>query len=64
LKFGGVEGMPQVAMCKGCGYLLYKGLELKSAEEIIQMAGGRCPNCGRKLSFNIEDVEVKPAKQS
>ena len=56
--------MPQVAMCKGCGYLLYKGLELKSAEEIIQMAGGRCPNCGRKLSFNIEDVEVKPAKQS
>ncbi|MHC1586314.1 MAG: hypothetical protein ACXQTV_02065 [Candidatus Hecatellaceae archaeon] len=54
--------MPQVAVCKDCGYVLYRGVELKSAEEIIQMVGGRCPKCGRKLSFSVEDVEVRPSK--
>ncbi len=53
--------MPQVAVCKGCNYIIYKGVELKSAEEIIQMVGGKCPNCGRKLSFNIDDIEISPA---
>ena len=54
--------MPQVAICKECGYVIYRGLELKSADEIIQMVGGVCPKCGRKLSFNIDDVEIKPAE--
>jgi len=50
--------MPQIAVCKGCGYVIYEGVELKSADEIIQMVGGRCPKCGKKLTFNIEDVEI------
>ncbi len=53
--------MPQVVICKGCKYIIYKGVELKSAEEIIQTVGGKCPNCGRKLSFNIDDIEISPA---
>ena len=55
--------MPQFVSCKDCGYLLYKGIELKSADEIIMRNGGVCPNCGRKLSFSMENVEILPAKE-
>lgn len=56
--------MPQTIVCKNCGKLLYKGIELKPAEEIIQRNGGHCPSCGRKLTFNIEEVEIIPLKLS
>jgi RNase P subunit RPR2 len=52
--------LPQVVICKNCKYIIYKGIELKSAEEIIQTVGGICPNCGRKLSFNIDDIDISP----
>lgn len=56
--------MPQTIVCKNCGKLLYSGIELKPAEEIIQRNGGQCPSCGRKLAFNIEDVEIIPLESS
>ncbi len=52
--------MPQTVVCKQCGHLLYKGVELKPPTEIIQRNGGVCPRCGRKLTFRIEDVEIIP----
>ncbi len=52
--------MPQTIICEGCGHLLYKGVELKPPDEIIQRNGGVCPNCGKKLVFKIENVEVLP----
>ncbi|WP_309491955.1 hypothetical protein [Candidatus Hecatella orcuttiae] len=54
--------MPQLAVCKDCGHLLYKGVDLKPAEEIIQLNGGTCPKCGRKLEFFIDNVEIFPVE--
>jgi len=54
--------MPQEAICEGCGAVLYKGIDLKPPDEIIQRLEGKCPKCGRKLSFLPIKVEVKPVK--
>ena len=54
--------MPQITVCKNCGKLLYKGTDLKPAEEIVQHNGGHCPGCGNKLGFKMEDVTVSPLK--
>ncbi|MCK4477933.1 hypothetical protein KAU88_05340 [Candidatus Bathyarchaeota archaeon] len=54
--------MPQKVFCQKCGYILYKGPELKPPDEIIQKYDGKCPKCGRKLSSVPIDVEVKPAE--
>lgn len=52
--------MPQLVVCKNCGHLLYKGIDLKPVDEIIQLNGGFCPKCGRKLVFFISEVEIIP----
>ncbi len=54
--------MPQKVVCQDCGYELYNGAELKPPDEIIQKHNGKCPKCGRKLSFIPQNVEVKPMK--
>jgi len=55
--------MPQIVVCKGCGYEFYRGIELKPPEEIIERNGGVCPKCGKKLLFKIEDVEIIPIEE-
>jgi len=50
--------MPQQIICDGCGAVLYEGRELKAPEEIIQENGGTCPQCGKKLSFFLEKVDI------
>ena len=54
--------MPQTITCKKCSKLLYKGADLKPAEEIVQHNGGHCPGCGNKLGFKMEDVKIGPLK--
>jgi DNA-directed RNA polymerase subunit RPC12/RpoP len=54
--------MPQKVVCQDCNHVLYEGDELKPPDEIIQKHNGKCPNCGRKLSFIPQNVEVKPVK--
>ncbi|MFQ5762263.1 MAG: hypothetical protein ACE5PO_04430 [Candidatus Bathyarchaeia archaeon] len=41
---------------------MYRGLELRPADEIIQQSGGLCPTCGRKLNFSVDEVEIIEAK--
>jgi len=53
--------MPQEVVCDRCGEILYKGLDLKPPDEIIQLHNGKCPKCGKKLSFIPIKVEVNPA---
>ena len=53
--------MPHLVVCDSCGELLYKGLEIKSPDEIIVDHNGKCPKCGKTLSFVPINVEVKPA---
>jgi len=52
--------MPQQVVCDECGEILYKGIELKPPDEIIQLHNGRCPKCGKKLSYMPIKVDVKP----
>ena len=54
--------MPQRVSCSQCGYVLFEGLELTAPDEIIQRFDGRCPKCGKKLSFEHGHVEIKPIK--
>lgn len=57
-----VELMPQRVSCQGCGHVLYEGPELKPPDEILHENEGKCPKCGKKLSFIPIDVNVKPMK--
>jgi len=54
--------MPQRVLCQRCGAVLYEGVELMPPDEIIQRYDGKCPSCGKKLSFPPMNVEVKPAE--
>jgi DNA-directed RNA polymerase subunit RPC12/RpoP len=56
--------MPQRVICEKCGAVLYDGIELKPPDEIIQNYDGKCPTCGKKLSFVPKNVEVKPAEEA
>jgi len=54
--------MPQRVFCQNCGFTLYEGTELTPPEEIVQRFNGKCPKCGKKLSFNPTNVDIKPIK--
>jgi len=41
--------------------IVYNGADLKTPDEIILLHNGKCPKCGKKLSFIPINVEVKPA---
>ena len=60
----GRETVPQRVICEECGALLYYGAELKPPDEIIQTYDGKCPKCGRRLSFVPKNAEVKPADET
>lgn len=54
--------MPQRVQCQKCKAVLFEGVELTPPDEIIQRFDGRCPKCGKKLTFEIGNVTVKPIK--
>lgn len=56
----GRDFMPQRVLCSKCGAVLYEGVELTPPDEIVQRFNGKCPKCGKKLSFNPTNVDVKP----
>ena len=60
----GREIVPQRVICQKCGFILYDGVELKPPDEIIQSYDGKCPNCGKKLSYVPKNVEVKPVDET
>ena len=60
----GRDIMPQLVICNKCGAILYKNIELKSPDEIVQSYDGKCPNCGKKLSFIPKRVQVKPLDET
>jgi len=54
------SAVPQRVQCVKCGSVLYEGVELTPPDEIIQRFDGRCPKCGKKLTFEPGNVSVKP----
>jgi len=63
LFYNGCDTLPQQVICEKCGHVLYEGNELKPPDEIIQTHDGKCPNCGKKISFVPKKVEVKAAER-
>ncbi len=53
--------MPLRAFCHKCGAVLYEGVEIKAPNEIISEYDGKCPKCGRKLSFIPKIAEIRAA---
>jgi RNase P subunit RPR2 len=54
--------LPQRVSCSQCKTVLYEGVELTPPDELIQRFDGRCPKCGKKLSFEHGHVEIKPIR--
>lgn len=52
--------MPQRILCKECNEVLYEGDLLKSPQDVIKKFEGKCPACGKDLSFETNAVSVKP----
>jgi hypothetical protein len=55
--------LPQIIYCGNCKHVLYNGAELKPPDEVMQANGGYCPKCGKKLNFEIEEVEIAPVEE-
>lgn len=55
--------MPQRILCKNCDEVLYVGELLKSPQDIFKKFDGKCPVCGKDLSFDPEAIKVKPIEQ-
>ena len=51
-------------ICHKCSAILYESIELKPPDEIIQSYDGKCPNCGKKLSYIPKNFEVKPVDET
>ena len=54
--------MPQRILCSQCGEVLYEGDLLKSPQDVIKKFEGKCPKCGKELSFETDGVQVKPSE--
>jgi DNA-directed RNA polymerase subunit RPC12/RpoP len=56
--------MPQRVVCSECSKLLYEGDILKSPQDIVKKFDGRCPSCGRKLTFSTEGLSIYPCEET
>jgi transcription initiation factor IIE alpha subunit len=56
--------MPQRILCSKCGEVLYEGDLLKSPQDVIKKFEGKCPSCGKELSFDTDSVTVKPCEDT
>ena len=56
--------VPLLVICHECGAILYEGEELKPPYEIIESYDGKCPNCGKKLSYMPKNAEVRPPNET
>lgn len=46
-------------ICDKCCALLYEGEEIRPPNDIVLDYDGKCPNCGKKLSFVPINVEIR-----
>lgn len=56
---------PEVVICAGCGHILCEteGIELLTPVEVMDKYGGRCPECGSKLSLLPVRAEVYTSRE-
>ena len=51
--------MPIIIRCRSCGFVLYRGDQLKSIDEVLREWGYRCPVCLSPLSKTPIRWEVR-----
>jgi len=56
--------MPQKILCSGCGCVLYNGEILKSPQDLVKKYEGKCPECGKRLDFSLENVHIEDNESS
>ncbi|MEM3506197.1 MAG: hypothetical protein QW589_05645 [Candidatus Bathyarchaeia archaeon] len=53
--------MPQRIFCGKCKSILYEDdIDVIEPNQIILKYDGTCPNCGKKLNFNPENIHIIP----
>lgn len=57
--------MPFIVKCKSCGYVLYRGKELRDLSIIIRQFDARCPCCLSDLRSSVSEyvVIVRPVRK-
>jgi RNase P subunit RPR2 len=49
---------PFEIVCDNCGEILYRGMELKYARDILKNIGFKCKRCGAHLSISDFIIDV------
>jgi hypothetical protein len=55
--------MPFEIVCDDCGFVLYRGSEMRSPKDVMRTFKGRCGNCAEKMSIDNYKVEVAMANK-
>ena len=55
--------MPFEIICDDCGFVLYRGSEMRGTKEVLRTFKGRCGNCDTKLSRENYGIEVITANK-
>ena len=50
--------MPQRIICSKCSAVLYEGMEVIQPIDILVQYNSICPNCGKKLNFELGKVAI------
>lgn len=57
------EVMPLETICDDCGFVLYRGSEMRSPKDVLRTFKGRCGNCSAKMSIENYGVVVTTANK-
>jgi hypothetical protein len=52
-----------VVRCISCGFVLYRGSEPRTVEQVAKMWGGYCPKCMSPLERRPIRIAVRPARE-
>jgi len=50
--------VPYKVVCKHCGYVFYKDVKPPKLYEIYKSVGGRCPRCGKRISWMPSSITL------
>ena len=57
------EVMPFEIICNDCGFVLYRGSEMRSPKDVLRAFRGKCGNCNAKMSIENFNVVVAVANK-
>jgi len=50
--------VPQRVVCSKCKAVLYESYEVIEPVDILSRYNSMCPNCGKRLEFDIDRVKI------